>query len=492
MDQVQKLMDNIRKKAVSDKWIALIIFFYAFSIRFKFRSADLFHMDSVGYSYTGELIFKTQSMHYAHFPGHPGVVLINAAFYGFLQLFGFDSGFTTIFVSVLFGAMAAPMFYLICIKLGFPRTYALYTGIIMIFFPLQWSLSEYLPTDVEALFFLLAALYLALSEKRISLFFSSFFFVVSVAIKLENIFLLPFFLGLWIINLHYVQKKSLSKLTGELIFPLLIIIFGLFLLYGPYIPIIKSEIDDPARIAFVQVRTLSEQLGDAFVLLQQTFSFTGIILILLGIIEIFFIRKQEYEDHTKRIIMILLFLSLFIILFSASIPLRDYDRYILSGFSLLMIFLASGLKLLGNIDKHIPPIIVILLLIYMVQFTLPIVSARHTWAGQKEFASNIKGLVVNDSAIVALDEGAFIYYYTNLSIIGPNISNVEKLLGENMSVYMVESVNAYEEGQKFISAGREKFDFIALQGFFNEDWHGRALNRKIFYERIYRIELRRE
>ena len=163
----------------SDTWISFLLFLYAFSLRFAFRSAGLLHFDSVIYANLGELTFQTMSLHYAHFPGHPGIVLINAAFYGLMQLFGFGSEFTTIFVSVFFGALAAPMIYLICIRIGFPRIYALYAGIIMTVFPLQWSLSEYLPTDVESFFFLLAAFYFAMKTGKCSLYLSSFLFMFS-------------------------------------------------------------------------------------------------------------------------------------------------------------------------------------------------------------------------------------------------------------------------------------------------------------------------
>ncbi len=231
--KIEEFLKRVRK--LSDKWVALFLFILAFSIRFKFRSAGLLHFDSVEYAILGEQTFKTLSLQYAHFPGHPGVILINAAFYGFLQLFGFNSEFTTIIVSVLFGAMAPPIIYYICIRLGLPRIYAFYAGLIMIFFPLHWSLSEYMPTDVESLFFLLAALYFALMAG--SIYLSAFLFMFSIAIKLENIFLLPFYISICLLTLLKGQKEKRIIIVKKGFPVLLIQVIGLFF----YISITSPE-----------------------------------------------------------------------------------------------------------------------------------------------------------------------------------------------------------------------------------------------------------
>ncbi|MCX9010268.1 MAG: phospholipid carrier-dependent glycosyltransferase [Candidatus Methanoperedens sp.] len=493
MSKKESILNEFRQAACwfSDRWISLFIFGFAFSIRFTFRSAGLLHIDSVGYTSLGELTFKTMNLHYAHFPGHPGIVLINAGFYGLLQLFGFGSEFTTIFVSVLFGAMAAPLVYLICIRLGFSRVPALYAGIIMIFFPLQWSLSEYMPTDVESLFFLLAAFYFALKTGRKSVYFSSFLFMFSIAIKLENIFLLPFYIGMYLANLHQTYRDNFSKfiVTREMVLILLIQIIGLTLLYGPYIPSAKGVIDDPVRIASVQIKTLPLQLGEVFDLMITSFSFAGIILIILGIPGIFGMCLDRYS---RRIVFMLLCLSIFSILFSASIPLSDYDRYILTGFSLLIIFAAFGLKRLGDLNKHIPVVVMAFLIIYMVYVTLPVVAARHAWAGQKEFATRLKALTGEDAIVVALDEGGLINYYTNLTTIQPNINAVESLLNQNRSVYVLGRVMAYYHGNEFAEEGEKRFNFKLVGVFPSEDWHGTVLNRLVFMEHVYRIEYKRD
>jgi len=117
-------------------------------------------------------------------------------------------------------------------------------------------------------------------------------------------------------------------------------------------------------------------------------------LIIIGISDFFRRKNIGNKDHyNRRIMFVLLIISIFSILFSASIPLRDYDRYILAGFSLLIIFAAYGLQMLEYIDKRIPAVVLIFLIIYMVYFTVPIVYARHEWSGQKEFAKNLRNLV---------------------------------------------------------------------------------------------------
>ena len=88
---------------------------------------------------------------------------------------------------------------------------------------------------------------------------------------------------------------------------------------------------------------------------------------------------------------------------------------------------------------------------------------------------------------MALDEGIHINYYTNLTIIQPDINNVENILKQNKSVYMIGIVIAYENGMDFFNEGNKRFDFKEVGTFPNEDWHGRALNKLIFMEKIYRI-----
>ncbi|HEY9204653.1 MAG TPA: hypothetical protein VIO58_01930 [Candidatus Methanoperedens sp.] len=483
-----------RVLSIRDRWIALFLFILAFSIRFEFRSAGLLHFDSVEYAILGGQTFKMLSLQYAHFPGHPGVILINAAFYGFLQLFGFDSEFTTIIVSVLFGAMAPPIIYYICIRLKLPRIYALYAGLIMIFFPLHWSLSEYIPTDVESLFFLLAALYFSLITGKRSMYLSAFLFMFSIAIKLENIFLLPFYISIYIINLFQSIKEKPKRITiaATVSIILLIQVTGLFFLYFPYFTG-KLEVGDSIKVIFPQIEMLRFQLWNTFILMLNSFSLPGVILIILGIAALSIGRKYlEFSTYTRNILALILGLALLNILFSASIPLRDIDRYVLTGFSLLILFIPCGLMILGKIDKRIPPVILVILVLYMVYFTIPIISGRHNWAGQKEFAIKLKGLTGENAAIVALDEGIHINYYTNLTIIQPNINIVENMLKQNKSVYMISTIITYENGRDFIAEGRKQFDFKESGTFPNEDWHGRALNRYIFMETIYRISDKRD
>jgi len=486
-EKITIMIEEFRR--LSDRWVALFLFILAFSIRFKFRSAGLLHFDSVEYAILGEQTFKTLSLQYAHFPGHPGVILINAAFYGFLQLFGFDSEFTTIIVSVLFGAMAPPIVYYICIRLGLPKIYAFYAGLIMIFFPLHWSLSEYMPTDVESLFFLLAALYFALITKKGSIYLSAFLFMLSIAIKLENIFLLPFYISICLLTLLKSQKENLNRIiiVKKVFLVLLIQIIGLFFLYFHYFT--GVDVGDSINAIFPQIGTIRFQLWNTFNLMLNTFSLLGIILIILGIAGTLGIGRKYlgFSTYIRNILALILSLALLNILFSASIPLRDIDRYVLTGFSLLILFIPFGLMLLGKIDKRIPAIALVILVIYMIYSTIPIISDRHNWAGQKEFAMRLKGLTGENAAIVALDEGIHINYYTNLTIIQPDINIVENMLKQNKSVYIIGTVMAYENGRDFIIEGEKRFDFKEVGTFPNEDWHGRVLNRFTFMETIYRI-----
>ncbi len=484
-----------RVSSLRDKWVALFFFILAFSIRFEFRSAGLLHFDSVEYAILGEQTFKMLSLQYAHFPGHPGVILINAAFYGFLQLFGFGSELTTIIVSVLFGAMAPPIIYYICIRLNLPRIYAFYAGLIAVFFPLHWSLSEYMPTDVESLSFLLAALYFSLITRKSSIYLSAFLFMFSIAIKLENIFLFPFYISIYLITLFQNLKEKPKRIiiAKDVFIILLIQVIGIFFLYFLYFNRAKLEVGDSLKMIFPQIEMISFQLWNIFILMLNAFSLLGVILIILGIAGICIGRKYlELSTYIRNILALILGLALLNIFFSAFIPLRDIDRYVLTGFSLLILFIPYGLMLLEKIDKRIPPVIIVILVLYMVYFTIPIISDRHNWAGQKEFAMRLKGLTGENAVIVALDEGIHINYYTNLTIIQPDINTVENMLKQNKSVYIIGTVIAYENGRDFITEGKKRFVFKELGTFPNEDWHGRVLNRFIFMETIYQISDKRD
>jgi len=90
-----------------------------------------------------------------------------------------------------------------------------------------------------------------------------------------------------------------------------------------------------------------------------------------------------------------------------------------------------------------------------------------------------------------------INYYSNLTVINPDINKMGSLIKQNISVYMVSSVLPYLPGKDqkynyFLEEFNKSFEFRVVGAFYNEDWHGRVLSRNVFIERIYQIEYKRD
>ena len=148
--------------AGKDLRVMLVLFVFAFAIRYHFMAAGLLHTDSVIEARAAEDFYEDYRLRYLQGLGYPGESIVMTAGYGVFRLFGAQNAdYSTRFMSVLFGALSVPMLYLFVRRVSGQETTGVYAGLILSFLPVQLSLSTFGKGHGIELFFLLASAYLA-------------------------------------------------------------------------------------------------------------------------------------------------------------------------------------------------------------------------------------------------------------------------------------------------------------------------------------------
>jgi len=183
---------NFRKSG-NEFLILSILLSLGLGLRIVLRNATLTLWDDVEFTWRVQV-----GQMYAHSPGYPGYIALGRGFYLLMSsLGGANSAESMILLSaILGGLLVIPVYVLIRTLLG--RNEAIVGSLFVIIIPIIADMSAQAMSDVTSVFFVTLAvclLYFGLAKKNNKvLLLSAAICGFSVAVRLTNLLLFPFFI----------------------------------------------------------------------------------------------------------------------------------------------------------------------------------------------------------------------------------------------------------------------------------------------------------
>ncbi|MCX6695686.1 MAG: glycosyltransferase family 39 protein [Candidatus Altiarchaeota archaeon] len=412
---------------------AAALFLIAFALRFYYRSAGLWHTDSVLEAEAAEQTFQTGRLHYLMGLGYPAETVIQTIMYAFSRIFlGMQTAeFSATFTSIFFGALGVAMIYFLARKLSGKSAVGIYSGIILTFLPVYLVLSTYAKNHTTEAFFIMATVYAALvaSEKKDwqSKLATSLLLGWTIGLKQTNILLLPILLLFYwrnspparLVKSKGEMKIKLSQKAPEILkdvalftVPALIVFVSLFvprMFYEPGYSLLE-------RLAYFSQESSGGMGFNIFSpLMAQSIQWTtvsltliGWALMLLGFIVVY-LRQGKQMSFT-----FILWFFLYFVMMANSVLISP--RFFIPALIPAVMLIAYSLDYVSEKLSPYLSYATVLILIYMM-FTgiSPVLEYRKEHCGPCEFAKKIGELVPQGSIVLGMDEGPHYKYYAKLT-----------------------------------------------------------------------------
>ena len=287
---------NFRKNKI-ELLILSVLLFLGLGLKIVLRNASLSLWDDVEFAWKVE-----HGTLYAHSPGYPGYMILGRAFYLLNSLLtGANAAQSMILLSAIFGGLLViPVYLLIRTLLG--KKEAIIGSLFVILNPLIAEMSAQAMSDIASVFFITLAvslLYFGLSKKNDKIILlSAAICGISVAIRLTNLLLFPFF----IVAAYSNMRQRPDRKT----FVTLFVSFMVFFSAIAYVPLLyekglsgfigfMTESNSVNTVAY----TFEIMKGRTFVLASSLIgSITPIagVICLIGLYQFFLKRKALFRD----------------------------------------------------------------------------------------------------------------------------------------------------------------------------------------------------
>jgi len=495
----------------SSKILLLVgIFAIAAIPRFAFISKGPFHYDTLDYVIAGKKTLETGSLHYAHGVGYPLTVILSA----FSQLiFGFflADGIKAVLIITVIGASLATLAFFIFVDFLFKnKKIALFSALIFSFFPPFFSVTTYGRLDhAFALLFVISSFYFLFRHLRAKnvkyLVYSSVFLGLAVCTRFSTLWTVFPYLFVYVSWNSRLKKNKLIVFKNAFtidkfvfsVFPAILTVTAFYLPMflnsgiSRFIEVISNPYQAKWMGLFTPLLTLSISW------MVKSLTYLGIAL---GILGIYFIFKEKKFICFFSVVWVILLTLYFGNLSSVS------PRYLILPSLPLFFVIGFSIHKIEQFRKYLGLTILAILIFWTVYPIYPILEFRHSHNMQKEFAMYLKNITEENAIILAKDEGIFLRYYlesTNRSITSfPSTCNQVKMdeffermdswLGENRSVYIIETGFAYDPCGLFLNTLLQNYNLTLVGKHLNEDWHHKSISPGLFEERVFKITKRKK
>lgn len=474
----------------------VLIFAFAFSIRFLLISQGPFHLDALDLALQAQKTLQDFSLHYEHGSGYPLTVLVGAVFMAVFRIFGVtDPVFTVNVMSVFFGAAGVLAFFFLCEKL-FDTRRAVFAALLLSCFGPHVAISTFGKSLTLSIFLSLTSAFFLLSylkgEGRSRLFFSAFALGFCGAARLSDLLaalplLILFFSfgGLRFVRIREAVAWGLIALLTTSVYYV-----PMFLDKGAeqFMMVLSSE--QQARFLGPFSFIFSRSLGWLLSSLRPE----GMLLALAGF-GIMGIQGRRKEFR------FLFFWALIFQLFYGNVSSSGV-RYLVIGW---VAFLAAQAYFLGNF-KNRGAYVSIALLVWITTASLyqdlPTLVFRHRHNLQKDFARWVETKTPPDALVLAVDEALFLKFYGSREItervVTCDPAEMEKFLQLSVcpalksgrKVFVVSSAFTYDACRVFRKTLEKKYDVKNVGSRQNEDWHHALLNQTLFQESLYELKIK--
>lgn len=353
------------KEFINNNQILLILFLFAFIVRFIFIFED---MPFITHPDEPTVINSTLNLKYnfnpKHFDWPTFYYYINYIFFSVVFLIEgiankigtpipwivFIENFYLLsrIITCVFGALSVVFMYKLVKNISQNSNTAFLAAVILLILPFHITRSAQALTDVPMLFFVICSLYyLSLNMKEFiwkNIYLASFFVGLAVSTKYN-----AYMLALSVILVVFLFQKFSFKYLKNYLFSGLSATFG-FLLGTPYALLdFKTFIrDDSPKGALWQFKNVGsigflEQIPAFFhnlgVSLLPDFAFIPWILTLVFIVFFFYQTKFKFNDSYSKFILILIIQFLFIMWSVSGVKIQR-SHYFMSVYALIPVFVS--------------------------------------------------------------------------------------------------------------------------------------------------------
>lgn len=467
-----------------------------------FLNEGLFHVDSVILAQAVEKTYKTHTLQPA-IRGRYGSVILNSVLYLPSSFLKQKADFTVRFSSILLHSLSIVALFLFTKELFGDYIISFFSSLLLSFTPFYFSPNTYGKEHGASIFFFLLSLYLLLKGKNknspVLLGMGSLLIAFCVTIRESILVVMPLFFLLYfsptisprLFKIHFSKRLFRPRLLLAIILPFCIVFSFVWFTY------LKSE---SYNAIFLRNYCSNEFLGIFSPMLSNAIQDLFLSLPAILIIPLAFCGAIKMAKEQNLFIPIFLFIWFLSILYfgnTSSYGPRYLDVVIIP----IYIFAAYFLSRLYKKNKFISIAIVSYCMLSMLIFMYPMLSFRHRYNGEKEFALYVKEKTDPNAIIIAMDDGPFIEYYANRKFIGHPIGDRQKIdllvkdikerLNTNARVYLIDSAFSYDPKGLFRAAILSNFNLILIGRKLAEDYHRPELKFQTCQEGIYRLETKK-
>ncbi len=494
-------------KKIRPYLVPLLLFFLSVLLRISLISRGPYNIDCLNLALLAEKSIQTHQLHYLFGSGYPLTIILSIFFITIAKFFSVNDPVTAVnFMSVFFGSLCVPVFYLLVKKL-FNASVALLSAISLSICPLFLGISTYGMSHAPSLFFFLSGIFFLLiyttTYQKTNLIISGIFIGFMGATRLQEMLLMATpICFIYFIPPEKPQKKiTNSKILTNFILLSTLIISTTIIFYLPYI-LGPDRTNYLNQWSSYQQSSLSETflplaISGNFKFLAITLSPIGFIISILGLLSMI-------KTHYKIFLFCLLWISIPLLLYSRLYT--DSPRFLTILLPPLLMsqgFLLSKLIKINRIFRIITFTTYSLILFLTFNTIYPLLSFRHKYTLLPDYARWIAQKTEKNANIIVADDSLFIRYYGNRKTFGRPLKtldfskaelqkfqkNLDNLLNKDIPIYITYiGLYDYDPGKKFSNLIEKNYDLKIIGTHLYEDWHSGEMARRVFYNPLVKIQ----
>jgi len=502
--------------------IPSILFILSFMLRLSLITNGPYNVDCLNLALKAEEVITKHYLPYLYGSGYPLAILLGAMFVSLLKIFSINDPVVAVnLMSITFGALCIPVFFLITKKL-FNGLTALIASIILSCSPIFLSISVYGMSHTPALFFTLLSILFMLkyynSTQIQPLIFSAICIGLTGATRLQEMVPMILPLGFICILKHFnidlnSSKRDIYKNIS------IFLITAVLTAAVFYIPYFTSNIRQEYLYQLTKYKLTSvgfnvkEWKPEYFLsnikelylnfryrsiyFLIMAFSGVGLITVVFGLI---LIAKKETGIFIFLLLWILPFIVFYSMLFTTS---PRFYTIILPPMIIAEAYILTHLIKSPQIwAKTIGLIMFLYIFLSRFCYAYPVLLDRHKVGLLVNYSKWIAEKTEKNAYIITTDESPFIRYYGHRKTIGRPLGyfslnekeinifkqQLNKMLKENIPVYITSNaIYVYDPKHQFSTLLKKnyKLDYIGTK--ICEYWHRGIFKRLLYNNALFRI-----
>ncbi len=473
----------------------ILLFSFAFFVRFSCISKGPFHCDTVDLAVSAQKTLDTMRLHYEHGSGYPLTVIVGAFFIFVFRIFGVaDPVFCVNFMSVFTGALGVFLLFILVEKF-FDFHRASFSAILFACFAPHVAISTFGKSLTLGICMSLASAYFMYcytqQHKKKDLIYSAVFLGFCAAARLSDVLVaLPIsYLFFSCGRINYNKIK-------------LFIVFGFIAFLVPLIYYFPMFFDKGLSQFLQVLRNKNEAayLGPfsgvfLYIMIQfvDLFGITGILFSFAGFL--YMLKEREFRQFSFLMIWFLV-----LHLFYGGVSSTGL-RYMVIAWIPLVVAQGSFLGRFKGAKFLLAFFAVLFIVLWDFARFSHILEFRHSRALQVEFSQWVAEQTQPDALIIAIDDSFFIKYYAKRKTLSRPITCdkavviryfdevLDKHLTQKRDVYCLSTaLVVYDPCKVFRKELLKRYNVQLFGSRINEDWHNSLLQQNIIIEDIYKIE----